>query len=135
MSSTAPQQQMKEHTLVHFDLPASNPEELSQFYKNLFGWQFTKFGDQQYWLIAPKDAKEPMEGIGGMFKREDAPEQGITNYFLVKNIDESVAKAKSLGAKVIQEKVEIPQVGWSATLKDPENNTFAFFQTSPTSRM
>ncbi len=75
------------------------------------------------------------ESMGGMYKREDMPEQGITNYFLVKNIDESITKAKNLGAKVLSEKVEIPQVGWSATLKDPENNTFAFFQASPTSRM
>jgi uncharacterized protein len=129
MSSTAPQQQMKEHTIVHFDLPASNPEKLSQFYSSLFGWQFTKYGDQPYWLIATKDAKNPtQESMGGMYKREDQPEHGVINYFLVKNIDESIAKAKSLGARVISEKTEIPQVGWSAALKDPENNTFAFFQ-------
>ena len=129
---------MKEHTLVHFDLPASNPEKLSKFYSSLFGWKFTKYGDpsQSYYLIATKDAKDPMmESFGGMYKREDMPEHGIINYFLVKNIDASVANAKKLGAKVIQEKVEIPQVGWSATLKDPENNTFAFFQAAQNSRM
>ncbi len=130
---------MKEHTIVHFDLAASNPSKLSQFYSSLFGWKFTNYGTgggPEYWLIATKDAKDPMaESMGGMYKREDQPDHGIINYFLVKNIDESITKAKSLGAKVISEKVEIPQVGWSAALKDPENNTFAFFQASPNSRM
>ena len=138
MSSTAPQQQMKEHTLVHFDLPASDPTKLSKFYSSLFGWKFTNYGTggQEYWLIATKDAKDPMQdSMGGMYKREDQPNHGIINYFLVKNIDESLAKAKSLGAKVISEKVEIPQVGWSAALKDPENNTFAFFQAAAAPRM
>ncbi len=120
---------MREHTIVHFDLPASNPARLSQFYASLFGWEFNKDPNMEYWLISTKGTKNPMEGsIGGMYKREEMPEHGIINYFLVKNIDESIAKAKELGARIITDKVEIPQVGWSATLKDPENNTFAFFQ-------
>ncbi len=139
MSSSAVEQrqQPKEHTLVHFDLPASNPAKLTQFYSSLFGWKFTDLSREQgYWLISPNDAKDPMqESIGGMYKREDMPDQGIINYFLVKNIDESINNAKKLGAKVVSEKVEIPQVGWSATLKDPENNTFAFFQAAQNSRM
>ncbi len=129
---------MKEHALVHFDLPASNPAKLQQFYSSLFGWKFTNYGTegQEYWLIATKDAKDPtQESMGGMYKREDMPDHGIINYFLVKNIDESINQAKKLGAKVISEKVEIPQVGWSATLKDPENNTFAFFQAAAAPRM
>ncbi|SRR5712692_8780318 len=137
MSSSAVEQrqQPKEHTLVHFDIPASDPAKLSKFYSNLFGWQFTKFEGQEYWLVATKDAKDPMQdAMGGMYKRE-GPSSAIINYFNVKNIDQAVNNAKNLGAKVVTEKTEIPMVGWSAVLTDPENNVFAFFQAAQNSRM
>jgi predicted enzyme related to lactoylglutathione lyase len=43
-----------DRTIVHFEIPANNPEKLSEFYKNLFGWKFEKMsmgeaGD--YWMI------------------------------------------------------------------------------------
>ncbi len=81
-----------------------------------------------YWLISHKDAAEG-DTLGGLFKR-NAPNQQFLNHFSVKSIDQSAAKATSLGAKVVMAKQEIPNIGYTAILTDPDGNTFALFQST-----
>ena len=127
-STVTTRPQPKLHTLVHFEIPASDPSSVSKFYEQLFSWKFSKWGEQEYWLIAHKDAPAN-ETIGGLFKR-NAPNEQFLNYFSVSSIDESAAKATSLGAQVVTAKQEIPTVGYFAVLKDPDGNTFALFQST-----
>ncbi|HEX4919933.1 MAG TPA: VOC family protein [Candidatus Bathyarchaeia archaeon] len=122
--------QPREHTLVHFEIPVSDPAKLSRFYEELFSWKFTKMpdpsGNMDYWLISHKDAGEN-ETMGGLYKRSMG-EIGFVNYFGVVNLEQSLAKATSLGATVVRGKQEIPNIGWFAIVQDPDNNTFALFQ-------
>jgi len=122
--------QLKEHTLVHFEIPVNDPAKLSGFYEQLFNWKLTKMsnpsGQTDYWMISHKDAG-PNETMGGLYKRTMG-EIGLINYFSVANIDQSLAKASSLGANIIKGKQEIPHMGYFAILQDPDNNTFALFQ-------
>ena len=37
--------------VVHFEIHASEPQRLIDFYSQLLGWKFTQFGDQPYWSI------------------------------------------------------------------------------------
>ncbi len=129
-AATTTRLQPREHTLVHFEIPASDPAKVSQFYEQLFGWKFNKMpaGDMDYWLISHKEAPEN-ETMGGLYRKTMA-ETGFVNYFSVVNIDQSLAKATDLGAKVVRGKEEIPNIGWFAIVQDPDNNTFAFFQSS-----
>ena len=130
MSTTTTQQaRPKLHSLVHFEIPASDPVKNSRFYEQLFGWKFAKWGDQEYWLISHKDATDQNDTMGGLFKRNN-PNEGFLNYFSVQSIDESVAKASSAGATVVTPKQEIPTIGHFAVLKDPDGNTFALFESS-----
>jgi predicted enzyme related to lactoylglutathione lyase len=32
-----------EHTIVHFEIPADQPERAAQFYRELFGWDIKQF--------------------------------------------------------------------------------------------
>jgi uncharacterized protein len=125
--------QPRNHALVHFEIPVNDPAKLSQFYEQLFGWKFNKMpdpsGNMDYWLISHKDAAEN-ETMGGLYKRTMG-EVGFINYFSVANLDLALAKAESLGANVVKEKQEIPNIGWFAILQDPDNNTFALFQGKP----
>ena len=109
-AATTVRQQLKEHTLV-FEIPATDPAKISRFYEQLFSWKFTKWevGEMDYWLLSHKDASEG-ETMGGLFKRNN-PQAQFLNYFGVKSIDESLAKATSLGAKVMTAKQEIPENG------------------------
>ena len=127
-ATTTTRPEAKQHTLVHFEIPVNEPDKLSRFYEQLFQWKFSKMpgGEMDYWLISHKDAGAN-ETMGGLYKRTMG-EIGFVNYFGVANIDQSLAKAKSLGATVVKEKAEIPNIGWFAILQDPDNNTFALFQ-------
>ena len=121
--------QPKEGTLVHFEIPATDPAKISSFYNRLFGWKFNKWegGSMDYWLISHKDATSPDDTMGGLFKRNN-PQEQFLNYMLVKSVDDSLAKATGLGAKVLMAKQEIPNMGWFAVLADPDGNTFALYQ-------
>ena len=37
--------------VVHFEIHASEPQRLIDFYSELLGWRFTQFGDVPYWSI------------------------------------------------------------------------------------
>ena len=130
-TTTTRNQQPQEHTLVHFEIPSDNPEKARKFYEQMFDWKFNKMpgNDQmEYWLVSHKNAG-PNETMGGLYKKTMG-ETGFTNYFSVANIDQALAKAKTLGANIVKGKEEIPTIGWFAILQDPDKNTFAFFQSA-----
>ena len=126
------------HGVVHFEIPADDPEKLVDFYTTLFGWQFQKYpmpgGD--YWGVLTVPANEqgtPLEPgaiNGGLFKRQ-MPGQQPVNYINVESVDEYASRAKELGATVVVEKQAVPSMGWFAMLTDPQDNVVGLWQTDP----
>ena len=50
--------------VVHFEIPADNPERALDFYGKLFGWQFQKYpGPQDYWLVTTGPGNQPAGSI------------------------------------------------------------------------
>jgi predicted enzyme related to lactoylglutathione lyase len=49
-------------------------------------------------------------------------------YFAVEDVDAASAKAKSLGAKILSEPMDIPDVGRFAVVADPQGAAFALFK-------
>jgi predicted enzyme related to lactoylglutathione lyase len=50
--------------VVHFEIQASQPQVLVEFYSQLFGWSFNKWGGPaEYWLIETGPSDKP--GING----------------------------------------------------------------------
>lgn len=95
-------------TIVHFDLPVDDPERAKKFYSELFDWKIEKApGPMEYYFIETADEKGNKGVAGGMGKR-GAPEQRITNYIGVASVDEYMEKVKSLGGKILQEKMVVP---------------------------
>ncbi len=119
---------MVQHTIVHFEIPADDPEGLADFYRDLFGWGIeTAEGFDDYWLIetAPEG-----EGVnGGMMERQH-PQQQPVNYIWVESVEEYVAKAKELGAELVVEKTPVAEMGWFAWLQDPQGNFFAIWESA-----
>jgi predicted enzyme related to lactoylglutathione lyase len=115
--------------VVHFEIPAKDSAKMVAFYKEVFGWEFNSWGDQQYWLIKTGERDTP--GIdGGLY----LPREGMTgtvNTIDVPNLDASVAKVKANGGQVIEAKMPIPGVGWLAYCKDVEGNLFGIMQADP----
>ena len=96
-----------DRTIIHFEIPADNPERLSEFYKNLFGWNIQKMsmgeaGD--YWTIETRagtaqnmDKAMNTAGVnGGMMKKMNANQRPL-NYVVVESVDEFSKKIQDLG--------------------------------------
>ena len=48
---------------VHFDITANVPQRLVNFYGELFGWKFEKWGGpMEYWLIRTGDSQPGIDG-------------------------------------------------------------------------
>jgi len=127
-----------DHTIVHFEIPADQPERAAKFYRDLFGWNIERWenpGGLEYWMVGTvptnPDGRPAGPGVNGGLMRRTFPGQGPVNYIAVENVDEFVAKAERLGAKVVLGKTPVPSMGWFAQLADTEGNTFAIWQLDP----
>ena len=91
-------------TIVHFEIPADNPERAAKFYRELFGWKIDKWENPngiEYWMVqtVPTNEQGMPErpgGNGGMMPRM-YPTQQPVNYISVANVNDAVAKAERLG--------------------------------------
>jgi predicted enzyme related to lactoylglutathione lyase len=117
--------------VVHFEIPAENPQRLVNFYEELFGWKIQKFEGADYWLAQTGEEGEPgIDGaIRGMNPETPAPEQVPINYVGVPSLDEYVEKASKLGARVTVGKQAVPGMGWFAHLLDLEGNPLGIWET------
>jgi predicted enzyme related to lactoylglutathione lyase len=125
-----------DHTVVHFEIPADDPERATKFYRELFGWDIQKFesnGGPEYWLVrtvpAGPDGMPVRPGVNGGVMRRMFPGQAPVNYVGVERVDDFVKKAERLGAKVLMAKTPVAGMGWFAQLEDTEGNVFAVWQT------
>ena len=106
-----------------------------KFYKDVFEWDFQKWGEQAYWMImtAPKDSKEP--GInGGLLPRpaKVPPTECGTNAYVctmqVENFDEIAKKIEAGGGVVAMPKFALAGMAWQGYFRDTEGNTFGIHQ-------
>ena len=132
-----------DHTIVHFEIPADQPERAAKFYRELFGWDISRFEGStegmeyrdegfEYWMVktVPTDdqGQPTRPGVNGGLMRRMFPGQAPVNYINVSNVDEFVRKAERLGAKVMLPKRPVPGMGWFAQLTDTEGNAFAIWE-------
>ncbi len=128
-------------TIVHFEIPSDDIERSKKFYNGLFGWKIDKWSGSgampegmEYWLISTVDDKGNKALGGGMMKKQSPQQQGITNYFDVKSVQEYSAKVEQLGGKVISPKMPVPGMGYIAICTDTENNGFGIFEADQTAK-
>ncbi|MFF2272264.1 VOC family protein [Agromyces sp. NPDC058136] len=123
--------------VVHFEIHASEPQRLVDFYTSLFDWRFTQFGDYPYWMIETGeeaignvDARPGLGINGGLTQREgpaptaDAPVKGCNIVVGVDDADAIFARAVELGAIEAVPLEDTEGVGRTASLIDPDGNVF-----------
>ena len=109
---------------MHVELGTKDLQKLNKFYAGLFDWKLEEFPGMDYTLI------NVGEGTGGGLMKKpdpDIPDQWLP-YVLVDDISASTRKAKSLGATVIKEVTEVPDMGWFSVLVDPTGAAFGLWQ-------
>ncbi|NOT33927.1 MAG: VOC family protein [Candidatus Eisenbacteria bacterium] len=123
-------------SLVWTELVTTDPEQAKKFYGSVFGWSSTLFpsppGGPEYTIYAQPGHEN---GVGGMMKLP-AEMAGVPShwgiYYAVDDVDATVAKAVSLGGKVMHAALDMPGVGRMAWLADPAGANFAVMKPNPT---
>lgn len=109
--------------VVHFEIVAEDPQKMSKFYGDLFGWNINQWGTEEYWLVQTGEGP----GIdGGIVRSKGKPL--TVNTIDVPNLEEYIEKAEKNGGKIAVPKMAIPGVGYLAYCMDPEGTVFGLMQ-------
>jgi predicted enzyme related to lactoylglutathione lyase len=114
---------------VHVELNTTDVAKAKAFYSKLFNWELedVPMGDMTYTLI------KVGEGTGGGMLTNPMPQAGSfwLAYVLVDDVGAETEKARGLGAKIVKEVTEVPNVGWFSILQDPTGAGLALWKPKP----
>ena len=111
---------------VHIELNTQDVAKAKSFYQSLFAWSLNDMDmcDMTYTMI------DVGEGTGGGMMKHPMP--GTPSmwlpYVLVDDIVAATAKAKSLGAAVVQDVKEVMGAGSLSIITDPTGATLGLWQ-------
>lgn len=119
-----------QNSLVHFEIPVNDPEKMSKFYSEAFGWNFESapMGEgQTYWTISTGPQGKSL--AGGMYKKQGADEV-VRFYVGDEDLEGTIARVERAGGSLLQ-RFEVPGMVTGALLYDPEKNVVGIVKTSP----
>ena len=124
------------NNVAYFEIQASDPASLLNFYATVFGWNFVKeeYVPIEYYRI------ETLGISGGLLKRpaKSPPPDFGTNAFtcsvMVENFDATSKLILDTGGQVALPKFAIPGRCWQGYFIDPDNNVFGIFQPDSTAK-
>ena len=99
-------------TFCWVDLATSDAEGAKAFYGDLFGWEFR---DDE---IPGGVYSDHGDVVGAVYQQDEHPPHW-NNYVSVTSAEETVARAKQLGARVLEEPFDVGGFGRVAVLADP----------------
>lgn len=117
--------------VVHFEIPANDTGVITKFFGDVFGWEFQKWGEQDYHLTSAGNPESP--GIGGAILKRDQPGQTVANTIGVDSIDDMVPVIESNGGKIVVPKMEVEGMGFLAYFTDPEGTMHGLWESIPQS--
>jgi predicted enzyme related to lactoylglutathione lyase len=105
-------------------LQTQDVAKAKKFYRELLDWKFQEIPEMDYTMIEVGDGTG-----GGMMKNPlpGSPSHWMA-YVLVEDVQASMKKAVSLGAKLLKEVTEIPGYGSFGTIADPTGAVLALWQ-------
>ena len=119
------------NSVVHFEIPAKEPQRAKEFYKKVFGWSIYDF-DQETALLTTTESGEdgaPLKpgAINGSLYKSDGS-RAVTAVVNVDDINAHIGIVESNGGKLIDPPVTIPGMGMYARFQDTEGNLMGLWQ-------
>jgi predicted enzyme related to lactoylglutathione lyase len=115
--------------VIHFEIPADDPERAVKFYSEVFGWKIEKWeGPFDYWLVTTGEEDEP--GINGAIMSREMGEM-VKNTIGVDSFNEFTEKIEKAGGRMLMEKQTLPGVGTMAAFEDTEGNVSVIIEPEP----
>lgn len=126
----------KTNPVVHFEMPYEDPNRLTKFYSEAFGWNMEQvMGDYVLAGTAEMDennmVKTPGTINGGFFKKGPETPSHPSFVIAVDDIKEGMNKVKQAGGTVKGEPVEIQGIGMYVSFTDSEGNHVSMLQPRP----
>ena len=109
--------------IAHLEIPSTNLNRTTEFFMNLFNWDFKPFG-KGYLLY------NTHKGLTIGLRKVDQVKSGdsTTFHINVTDIEGVLKKASEIGGEIFREKTIIPAMGYYALLKDPDGNIIGLYQ-------
>jgi len=113
---------------VHVELNTTDVGKAKEFYRQLFDW---KLEDMEMGPSGTYTVIKVGDGTGGGLLKNPMP--GVPSfwlaYVLVDDIKAATKKAESLGAKIVKDSIEVPDMGWLSIIADPTGAALGLWQT------
>lgn len=107
------------HPVVWFEVLGKDGARLRSFYAELFNWKINADNPMEYGMVEA----EKGQGIpGGIGKLGEQPHPRVTFYVATPSIEESLARAKKLGGKVLMPRTPMKDGPVLAMFTDPAGN-------------
>ena len=116
-----------QNLFVHVELNTTDVDKAKEFYSQLFDWklQDMELGPSGTYTMIDMGG----DFGGGMLKN---PMPGVPSFWLayvaVDDIGAATRRAAELGAKVVKDSVEVPDMGWLSILEDPTGAAIALWE-------
>lgn len=107
------------HPVVWFEVNGKDGKALQSFYSSLFDWKIKVDNPMGYGMVEAEQGKGIAGGVG---QKGEGMNHDLTFYVSTTSIEESLGKAKKLGAKVLMPRTELPGGVILALFADPEGN-------------
>ena len=134
MSDTATQTQQTQlenapGSFCWIELATTDGPAAKKFYGELFGWEALDqpVGPDMVYTMLKLNGKD----VGALYQKGEQMQQIPTHwasYIAVTSADETAAKAKTLGATVLQEPFDVMEAGRMAVITDPTGGHFCIWQ-------
>jgi len=120
------------YPVVHFEITGRDGKKLHSYYSELFNWEIDADNEMGYGLIQREGNTNP-DGIGiggGIATGPQGYDGHVTFYVEVPNVEESLAKAESLGGTRMMGPEEVMPGLIIGLFNDPEGHTIGVMQSS-----
>ncbi|KAI8815769.1 uncharacterized protein EV422DRAFT_548330 [Fimicolochytrium jonesii] len=120
--------------MAHVEIPAVDPERAGAFYKEVFGWDVSKWAEG-YWGFTSGPRDHEWGFVDGGFPQatptkpivDHTKYAALTPYYDAYPVEEFEEKVKKAGGKVLKPKSATPY-GVIAECEDTEGNAFVLYQ-------
>jgi len=115
---------------VHVELNTTDLAKAKAFYSKLFDWKLEDMPGGE----SPAGAYTLVkvgEGTGGGMMNQMIPGAGSAwmPYVLVSDLEAATKQAKALGATILKDVTEVPNMGWFSIITDPTGALLGLWKT------
>jgi predicted enzyme related to lactoylglutathione lyase len=111
---------MAKNTFCHIEFYVTDLPRARRFYEGLFEWDFRDFGGEHFDMLVFGKGDQH---LGGLLRTDSAEPASRPQVWIEADILENyTTKAEGFGGSVLSPRSEVPGVGFSAVLADPDGN-------------